>query len=83
MVLTGFFTTCVTLLPFFQTNRFRAFRAGLFAALGLWGIAPSLHGAWLHCSAAPVQAAFLHDLVMGALYLVRLCNMLISVSGFL
>lgn len=44
----GFMTTCVSLLPFFQTRRFRAFRASLFAALGLWGIAPGLHALLLY-----------------------------------
>ena len=66
----GFATICVSLLPFFQTARFRAFRASLFAALGLWGIAPGLHALLLHMDEPYVQAAFQLDILMGAVYLV-------------
>lgn len=62
----------MTLLPFFQTVRFRAFRATLFAALGLWGIAPSVHMLLLHGSEPAVQTAFWHNLTMGAIYLVSI-----------
>ncbi len=61
----------VSLAPVFQDPRFRAFRASLFAALGLWGIAPALHGFLLHRGVAAVRRAFVHDLAMGAIYLVR------------
>ena len=66
----GFATVCVSLLPFFQTRRFRAFRASLFAALGLWGIAPGLHAFLLYMDVPHVQRAFQLDLLMGAIYLV-------------
>ena len=65
------FTTCVTLLPFFQTKRFRPFRAGLFAGLGLWGIFPATHAIWLHGAAPAVRRFFVLDMLMGAVYLVR------------
>ncbi len=67
----GFATVCVSLLPFFQTRRFRAFRASLFAALGLWGIAPGLHALLLYMDVPHVQRAFQLDLLMGGIYLVR------------
>ena len=67
----GMFTTCVTLLPFFQTARFRPFRAGLFAGLGLWGIFPAAHALWLHGAAPAVRRFFGLDMLMGAVYLVR------------
>ena len=64
-------TVTVSLAPVFQNPRFRAFRASLFAALGLWGIAPALHGFLLHSGVTAVRRAFVHDLAMGAIYLVR------------
>ncbi|BDA50104.1 Heptahelical transmembrane protein 4 [Coccomyxa sp. Obi] len=67
--LMGLLTVCVTLLSFFQTQRFRTFRAALFATLGLWGIAPSVHVLLLHGSEPQVQTAFWHNLTMGAIYL--------------
>ena len=60
----------MSLLQFFQTKRFRAFRASLFAALGLWGIVPGLHTLLLYRHVPDVQQAFLSDLIMGAIYLV-------------
>ncbi|KAK9903599.1 hypothetical protein WJX75_009680 [Coccomyxa subellipsoidea] len=65
----GLFTVSVTLLDFFQQQRFRAFRASLFATLGLWGIAPSVHMLLLHGSEPQVKLAFWHNLLMGAIYL--------------
>ena len=69
-VAAGFATVCVSLLPFFQTRRFRAFRASLFAALGLWGIAPGLHALLLYMDVPHVQRAFQLEVLMGAIYLV-------------
>ena len=46
----------VSLLSVFQATRFRTFRATLFAALGLWGIAPATH-LMLRYGAAPAVAA--------------------------
>ena len=63
---------CVSLAPFFQAPRFRAFRASLFAALGLWGIAPGLHALLLYLDVPQVQQAFQLDLLMGAVYLVSI-----------
>ena len=60
----------MSLLQFFQTNRFRAFRASLFAALGLWGIFPGLHTLLLYRHVPDIQQAFLSDVTMGAIYLV-------------
>ncbi|KAK9837509.1 hypothetical protein WJX81_007514 [Elliptochloris bilobata] len=69
-LLLGVVTVTVSLAPVFQQPRFRAFRASLFAALGLWGIAPAFHGFVLHSGVAAVRRAFAHDLAMGAIYLV-------------
>lgn len=69
--LAGVVTVTVSLAPVFQNPRFRAFRASLFAALGLWGIAPALHGVLLHSGVTAVRRAFVHDLAMGSIYLVR------------
>lgn len=66
----GVVTVTVSLAPVFQRPRFRAFRASLFAALGLWGIAPAFHGFLLHRGVEAVQRSFAHDLVMGGIYLV-------------
>lgn len=71
----------VSLAPVFQQPRFRAFRASLFAALGLWGIAPAFHGFLLHRGVEAVQRAFAHDLVMGAIYLVRSARPRFHVPG--
>jgi predicted membrane channel-forming protein YqfA (hemolysin III family) len=76
----GAFTTCVTLLPFFQTKRFRPFRAGLFAGLGLWGVFPAAHALWLHGAAPAVRRFFVLDMLMGAVYLVRLPYILMSLT---
>lgn len=53
----------------FQTARFRTFRAGLFAGLGLWGIVPGLHALMLFGSSWHLQRAFILDALMGATYL--------------
>ena len=67
----GLVTAWVSLAPAFQDVQYRAFRAGLFATLGLWGIVPALHGWLLFGDATPVHRAFIHDVTMGAVYLVR------------
>jgi hypothetical protein len=67
----GVVTVTVSLAPVFQKPKYRAFRASLFAALGLWGIAPAFHSYLLHGAERAVRRAFAHDLAMGAIYLVR------------
>ena len=46
--------TAVSLLEFFQHWRWRPLRAGMFAALGLWGVVPVLHGWRLHADVPQV-----------------------------
>ena len=55
----------------FQSPKYRTFRAGLFAGLGLWGIVPGLHALILYGEAPQMQQAVLLDALMGATYLVR------------
>lgn len=68
--LMGLSTLCVTLLSTFQTPDFQAYRAGVFCALGLWGLVPVLHGWALNWGVAAVARALALDLLMGAIYLV-------------
>lgn len=60
---------CVSLMPVFQTTEYRAFRAGMFAGMGLWGLVPMLHGIVIYWGQPEVERALLWDLLMGALYL--------------
>ena len=55
----------------FQSAKYRTFRAGLFAGLGLWGIVPGLHALILYGEARQMQQAVVLDALMGAIYLVR------------
>jgi adiponectin receptor len=65
-------TVAVSLLSFFQATRFRVFRASLFAALGLWGIAPACHILYLYWNKPAMVNSFAHAMVMGVIYVVRL-----------
>ncbi|KAI9319932.1 pPR-type GPCR protein [Dichotomocladium elegans] len=44
----GLLTTAVVLLRHFRTPAYRWMRTGLFLALGLFGVVPTLHGVWLY-----------------------------------
>ena len=55
----------------FQQPRFRALRAAMFAGLGLWGVAPAVHGYMLHHGIPIVEKAVAWDILMGVVYLVR------------
>ncbi len=46
-------------------------RAGLFAGLGLWGVVPGLHACLAYGSSPAMKRVFGHEIVMGAIYLVR------------
>ena len=70
--LAGTVTCAVSLMKTFQSVKYRTFRAGLFATLGLWGIVPGLHALILYGSASQMRNAFILDLCMGLVYLVRL-----------
>lgn len=66
---TGVGAVCVSLMPIFQTTEYRAFRAAMFAGLGLWGLVPMAHGIMMYWGQPEVERALLLDLLMGAIYL--------------
>lgn len=66
----GFLTITVSLMSTFQSPEYRAFRATLFAALGLWGIVPGVHALLLYGASHHLQKAVALDVLMGAFYLV-------------
>ncbi|KAG2496970.1 hypothetical protein HYH03_004976 [Edaphochlamys debaryana] len=59
----------VSLLDVFQTTQWRAFRAGMFAALGLWGAVPLIHACAVHRDISAMRTSTALDALMGALYL--------------
>ncbi|GLI62283.1 hypothetical protein VaNZ11_004845 [Volvox africanus] len=59
----------VSLLDVFQKTEWRAFRASMFAGLGLWGVVPLIHACIAHSDIAAVRGATALDVLMGALYL--------------
>ena len=67
---TGTVTAAVSLMKTFQSVKYRTFRAGLFATLGLWGIVPGLHALILYGGAYQMRSAFILDVCMGLVYLV-------------
>lgn len=66
----GLVTITVSLMRTFQSAKYRTFRAGLFATLGLWGIVPGLHALLLYGASSHLQRAVGLDVLMGATYLV-------------
>ena len=73
-VLAGLATGVVSVHSSFQAKDYRAFRASLFAGLGLTGIAPVLHSWAINYEVRAVHTALWLDFVMGLLYLVRLSS---------
>ena len=67
--LLGASTMTVTLMSKFQTPEYHAYRAALFAGLGLWGIVPMTHGLIINNGIPEVATAMRLDVIMGALYL--------------
>ena len=67
----GLTCSVITLLEFFQAQRFRVLRAAMFAGLGLWGVVPALHGWILNQGIIAVRQSVCYNLLMGAVYLVR------------
>ena len=60
----------LALLDRFQRNEWRAFRAGMFAALGLCAVVPICHMWLLHYEAPQAKLAVAYDVLMGVTYLV-------------
>lgn len=66
----GIATLSVSLLSFFQSPGYQGLRAGVFVALGLWGVVPVLHGWALNHNVEEVRVALSYEVLMGVLYLV-------------
>jgi adiponectin receptor len=64
-------TLVVSTAPRFATPRWRATRAGLFSALGLFGVVPVAHQAFFFWRVLPelLSLALAYELLMGFLYL--------------
>lgn len=65
----GVATGVVSMHNSFQAKNYRAFRARLFAGLGLTGIIPVLHSCVINYDIRAVHTALWLDFVMGLLYL--------------
>jgi len=66
----GASTLCITLLERFQDPKWHEYRAGLFVALGLFGVIPLVHGWHLHGGVADFVGAVRLDIIMGVIYIV-------------
>lgn len=55
----------------FQARQYRALRAVLFTLLGAWGVVPVTHQLLFHGHVWAIRRAFVLDLGMGLIYLVR------------
>ena len=67
--LAGAGVVAVSLPERFQATRFRALRACVFSALGLWGVVPVAHQLACFWHVWAIRHAFKLDLLMGFLYL--------------
>ena len=67
----------MALASFFQAKRFRPFRASLFIAFGGWGVVPAVHAAILHWGNWHMMLALKHSVVMGIVYVVCPCTLLL------
>ncbi|KAL2607404.1 hypothetical protein R1flu_025977 [Riccia fluitans] len=64
----GLVTVAVSLMPRFQTHRYRPFRAILFASMGISGIVPCVHKLLLHWGEPAAETTFYLEVTMGGLY---------------
>ncbi|KAJ7541668.1 hypothetical protein O6H91_10G070000 [Diphasiastrum complanatum] len=64
----GVATILVSLLPVFQSPKYRSFRAALFFGMGVSGIAPVLHKLFLHYDEPVVLATTGYEIAMGLFY---------------
>jgi hypothetical protein len=60
----------VSLMDCFQERAWRAVRASMFTALGLYGIVPIVHQFMLNSHVPQIKLALNYDLLMGATYIV-------------
>eukprot|EP00475_Leptophrys_vorax_P006773 TRINITY_DN14232_c0_g1_i1.p1 TRINITY_DN14232_c0_g1~~TRINITY_DN14232_c0_g1_i1.p1 ORF type:complete len:333 (+),score=2.52 TRINITY_DN14232_c0_g1_i1:85-999(+) len=64
----GLLTVAVSLLPVFQTTKYRTFRASLFFGMGASGLLPCMHKLLLHYNDPLAVTTTCYELLMGALY---------------
>ncbi len=65
----GIVVLIASLAPTFQQAKYRPFRAGLFAGLGMYGVVPIAHQYVLHHDIYHVRLSLALDVLMGAIYL--------------
>lgn len=65
----GIGAVMVSLMDCFQERAWRAVRASMFTALGLYGIVPIVHQFMLNSHVPQVKLALNYDLLMGATYI--------------
>lgn len=65
----GLGTISVSFIGHLQNAKFRAFRALMFAALGLFGIVPWIHQLIINSHEPVVRTVVLYEVVMAAFYL--------------
>ncbi|KAI4316605.1 hypothetical protein L6164_024571 [Bauhinia variegata] len=68
ITLLGIATIAFSLLPFFQKPEFRSYRASLFFAMGLSGVAPIIHKLILHKNQPEALQTTGYEILMGILY---------------
>lgn len=65
----GVFTIVTLLTPAFSTGKFRAFRAMLFVAMGLFGLVPAVHAVVVNWNEAKRNVTLAYESVMALSYL--------------
>ncbi|KAI8565650.1 hypothetical protein RHMOL_Rhmol03G0276900 [Rhododendron molle] len=65
----GAFTIVTLLTPAFSTGKFRAFRAMLFVAMGLFGLVPAVHAVVLNWNESRRNVTLAYESVMALAYL--------------
>ncbi|KAE9464387.1 hypothetical protein C3L33_03722, partial [Rhododendron williamsianum] len=65
----GAFTIVTLLTPAFSTGKFRAFRAMLFVAMGLFGLVPAVHAVVVNWNESRRNATLAYESVMALAYL--------------
>ncbi|KAL8136078.1 hypothetical protein AgCh_010614 [Apium graveolens] len=66
----GIFTIITLLSPVFSTNKFRAFRASLFVAMGLFGLIPAVHAMIVNWNEPSRNVLLGYELAMALSYLI-------------
>lgn len=66
----GIFTVLTLLSPILSTNKYRAFRASLFVAMGLFGLVPAIHAVIVNWNEPRRNLTLAYELAMGLSYLI-------------